>query len=317
MIDSHTAGEPTRVVVGGVSEPGGHTLAEKRVSFRRDFGWLRTTCILEPRGHEAIVGALLCEPGEGGCETGVIFFNNAGVLNGCLHGTMGVAVTLAHLGRIEAGRHRFDTPTGVVTIDLDSSGTVTVTNVRSYRFRKRIEIATESGRRITGDVAWGGNWFFLAQAPLELPIGTRGIDALTRFAWDIRRTLDRDGVTGEDGAVIDHIELFAPPGNPETADSRNFVLCPGRAFDRSPCGTGTSAKLACLYEDGELAAGETWRQAGILDTVFSGTVQPASEGGVFPTITGSAHVTAEADLLVDPSAPFAFGIPSLLDEEIR
>ena len=310
VIDSHTAGEPTRVVVGGVDEPAGATMAEKREAFRRDYDWLRTAAVCEPRGHEAMVGALLCRPTSEDCVAGVIFFNNVGVLNGCLHGTMGVAVTLLHLGLIGEGQHRLDTPVGPVTISVSDGGSVTVRNVRSYRAKHQVEVGVPGHGLVTGDVAWGGNWFFLTHAPTGLEVDFRNLEALTGFAWAVRQALSAAGVTGDNDGEIDHIEVFGPPGDPDTSDSRNFVLCPGKAYDRSPCGTGTSAKLACLEADGKLGPGRAWRQAGILDTVFTGSVEPHPEGGVIPTVTGAAFITMEADLLVDPAAPFAFGIPS-------
>lgn len=310
VIDSHTGGEPTRVVVSGAPEPSGTTMEEKRASFRRYLDWLRTATVCEPRGHDALVGALLCAPCHDDCVTGVIFFNNVDVLNGCLHGTMGVAVTLAHQGRIGKGEHRIDTPTGVVTIDLAENGEVKVTNVRSYRHRHNVPVDVPGFGTITGDVAWGGNWFFLTDAPPYLAVELSNLEELTHFAWELRKQLTIQGITGKDEAEIDHIELFASPSDPELADSKNFVLCPGKEYDRSPCGTGTSAKLACLHAAGKLEEGQCWRQSGILDTVFSGTAKAAPEGGVFPTVTGSAHVTVEAKLLIDATAPFAYGIPT-------
>ncbi len=309
VIDSHTAGEPTRVIVAGVDELAGATMAEKRECFSRDWDWLRSACVCEPRGHDAMVGALLCEPVAPDCVTGVIFFNNVGVLNGCLHATMGVAVTLMHLGRLGAGTHRFDTPTGVVSVTAGESGEVTVENVRSHRFREDVAVEVPGIGEVRGDVAWGGNWFFLTKVPDGMALENSNIDALTDYSWRVRKALAAGGVCGADGGEVDHVELFGPPADPASADCKNFVLCPGKAYDRSPCGTGTSAKLACLHADGELDEGQEWRQAGILDTVFTGTVKPAAAGGVHPVVSGSAFVTAEAVLLIDPAAPFAFGIP--------
>ena len=308
VIDSHTGGEPTRVVWGGVTEPQGNSMAEKRLNFSKELDWMRSAIVCEPRGHDAVVGAILCEPSEEDCVAGVIFFNNVGVLNGCLHGTMGLAVTLKHLGRIGEGRHRIDTPTGVVTIEVRDDGSVAVDNVRSYRYRSGVEVEVPDWGKVEGDIAWGGNWFFLADSPVKLRASAAGIDELTRFSMAVRRQLEVSGITGKDRGVIDHIELFGPPVD-DKADGKNFVLCPGGAFDRSPCGTGTSAKLACLHASGKLKQGEQWRQAGILDTVFTGSVKEAEEGGVYPTVTGSAFVIAEANLIIDPQTPFAFGIP--------
>ena len=307
VIDSHTGGEPTRVLIDGVPDLEGATMQEKRAAFARDYDWMRSAVISEPRGYDAIVGALLTEPESTESVAGVIFFNNVGCLNGCLHGTIGVAVTLYHLGRIGKGIHRIDTPTGTVSVEVGEAGQVTVQNVRSYCYRSGVEVALDGGCLVTGDIAWGGNWFFLVDSPEDLKIELRNVEALTRHAWSIREALGKAGITGEAGGEIDHIELFGPPSR-EDADSKNFVLCPGREYDRSPCGTGTSAKLACLHAKGLLSEGETWRQAGILDTVFSGTVESAPEGGVYPTVSGSAFITSEATLRIDPAEPFAFGI---------
>ena len=311
-IDSHTGGEPTRVIVGGVDEPMGATMVEKRAGFARDLDWLRTACVCEPRGHDAVVGAILCEPVAENCAAGVIFFNNVGCLQGCLHGTMGVAVTLAHMGRIGPGEHRIDTPTGVVTATVGDNGSVTVRNVPSYRFRARVDVNVAGHGHVSGDIAWGGNWFFLTDAPEGLRVDSSEIEELTAYSWAIRCALSEQGITGDKNGEIDHIEVFGPPADPGLADSKNFVLCPGKAYDRSPCGTGTSAKLACLHADGKLAPGQLWRQAGILDSVFEGMIEiddRSDSQGVLPVVTGSAFVTAESDLLIDPAAPFAFGIP--------
>lgn len=322
VIDSHTGGEPTRVVVppsgsawwaecgwDGLDAAGG-SLLERKARLRTEFDWLRSACVNEPRGHEAMVGALLCEPSEPNCAAGVIFFNNVGPLNGCVHGTIGVAVTLAHMGRIFAGQHRFDTPHGVVTVDLGDHGQVAVTNVPSYRHAQDVAVEVPGWGTVTGDVAWGGNWFFLidGQGPA---VEFANLGALMDFTWAVRQALGTAGVTGRDGVEVDHVEVFGAFPDAEVADSRNFVLCPGRQYDRSPCGTGVSAKLACLHADGKLAEGEVWRQAGIINTVFEGTVLPMDGERVLPRVSGSAFVTAEAELILQPDDPFREGIRSV------
>ena len=307
VIDSHTAGEPTRVVVSGGPDLGRGDLAERRDRFRDLFDPFRSAVVNEPRGSDVLVGALLCEPVDPTCVAGVIFFNNVGYLGMCGHGTMGVAVTLAHLGRIDRGVHRMETPVGVVSFEYHGDGAVTIENVASYRLSAGIAVAVEGGATIRGDVAWGGNWFFLV-ANHGLALELTNVAQLTDFAWKTRQALVRSGVTGVNGAEIDHIELFGSP-NAADAHSRNFVLCPGNAYDRSPCGTGTSAKLACLYADGKLAEGQLWRQEGILGTVFEGSI--VKDGGrLIPRIRGSAYITAEATLLLDPADPFCDGICS-------
>jgi 4-hydroxyproline epimerase len=305
VVDSHTGGEPTRVIVAGGPDLGEGSLAERRERFRRHHDAVRRTVLGEPRGFDALVGAMLCRPVDSTCAAGAIFFNNVGCLGMCGHGTIGLAVTLAHLGRIAAGRHQLETPVGVVTFDYDGRHTVTLDNVPSYRLRTGVAVAVEGLGDVTGDVAWGGNWFFLAREH-RIAIDLANVARLTAAAESIRRALRAHGVTGADGAEIDHIEMFGPPRDAFN-HSRNFVLCPGGAYDRSPCGTGTSAKLACLAADGKLRPGEPWRQESIVGSVFTGSYR--TEGDlVIPTISGQAYVTAEATLLFDDDDPFTCGI---------
>ena len=311
VIDSHTEGEPTRVVVEGGPNLGSGTLAEMARRFREEHDWLRSAVCNEPRGHEAMVGALLVEPHKPDCCCGVIFFNNVSTLNMCIHGTIGLTVTLAHLGKIGPGEHRIDTPVGVVTSCLHPDGSVTVANVPSYLFAGAVEVEVPEWGTIRGDIAWGGNWFFLIeyQGPA---VELENLEILTDFTWAVRQALEEQGLTGADGMEIDHIESFGPPSDPALADSRNFVLCPGKAYDRSPCGTGTSAKLACLHAAGLLKPGEIWRQASILDTVFEGRVEELPEGKVLPFVKGRAWVNGESVYYFDPSDPFRHGIPASL-----
>jgi 4-hydroxyproline epimerase len=307
VVDSHTAGEPTRVVISGGPDLGSGPLAEQRRCFASDHDDFRSAVANEPRGSDVLVGALVVDPVDPECAAGVIFFNNVGMLGMCGHGTIGLVTTLAHLGKINPGEHRIETPVGMVKATLRSDGRVTVENVPSYRCRKAVPVEVPGFGVITGDVAWGGNWFFLAEAPgWDLSLENR--EALTRFAVAVRAVLNTNGITGADGGEIDHVELFGPTLD---ADSRNFVLCPGNAYDRSPCGTGTSAKLACLAADGKLAPGAVWRQQGILGTVFEGSYRrgdgPYEE--VIPSVTGSAYITGESRLLFDRDDPFRMGIP--------
>ena len=304
VVDSHTAGEPTRVIVSGgpVLEQG--SLLEYRDRLRSRYDGFRSAVVTEPRGSDVIVGALLCEPSDPSSTAGVIFFNNVGYLGMCGHGTIGVVATLAHLKKIGIGQHKIETPVGIVEGTLHPSGQVTIANVASYRSQHQVSLEVPGFGRFRGDVAWGGNWFFLIdEHGFELTLDN--VDSLTGFAWAVKSALTANGITGENGAVIDHVELSAPPSNGR-ADSRNFVLCPGKAYDRSPCGTGTSAKMACLYADGKLSPGQVWRQEGILGTVFEGVIQV--EGGrVLPSITGSAYITAESTLIFDARDPFRYG----------
>lgn len=307
VIDSHTAGEPTRCVISGGPHLGTGSLLERLSRLRATHDVYRRAVLCEPRGSDVLVGALLVEPVDPTSAAGVIFFNNAGYLGMCGHGTIGVAATLSYLGQIGLGEHTFETPVGNVTVSLAESGEVTIGNVTAYRHRARVPVEVTGHGTLHGDVAWGGNWFYLIEEhPFELLLDR--VDELTDFTWKIRQSLKEQGITGADGAEIDHIELFGPPENPVN-HSRNFVLCPGKAYDRSPCGTGTSAKMACLIADGKLKPGQPWRQEGILGSVFTGCMQQ-DDGRLIPTITGSAFVTAESSLVFQPTDPFRIGIPA-------
>jgi len=311
VIDSHTAGEPTRCVIGGGPDVGRGPLAERLQQLRRHFDHYRRAILCEPRGSDVWVGAYLFEPVDPACAAGVIFFNNSGYLGMCGHGTIGVAATLAHTSRIGPGEHSIETPVGVIRIQLHDSNRVTIRNIPAYRYRAAVTVQVPGYGAVTGDVAWGGNWFFLAgKHPFSL--GIEEVEPLTSFGWAIRKALTAACITGAGGAEIDHIELYTSAHDPAN-HGRNFVLCPGKAYDRSPCGTGTSAKMACLAADGHLKPGQPWRQEGILGTVFEGSYEPGptQDGAptIVPSVTGSAYVTAESTLLFDPADPFRLGVP--------
>jgi 4-hydroxyproline epimerase len=274
--------------------------------FRRDHDYLRHALVNEPRGSDVIVGGLLCEPTSPDSAAGILFFNNVGYLGMCVHGTIGLMATLSHLGRIGVGEHKIDTPVGTVTATLHDTGEVTVANVPSRRTQKHVAVHVPGYGDVRGDVAWAGNWFFLiGEHGFDLRMSN--IDELTQFTWAVRQALEKAKIKGDDGKEIDHIELFNPSELPNI-NSKNFVLCPGKAYDRSPCGTGTSAKLACLYADGKIAPGDVWRQESIVGSIFEGQVR-VENGYVIPIIKGSAFITAEADFLFDPCDPFRYGIP--------
>jgi 4-hydroxyproline epimerase len=303
IIDSHTGGETTRVIVEGFPDLGSGSMAERLEIFRREYDELRRAIVCEPRGHDAIVGALLCEPVDDKSSAGVIFFNNVGYLGMCGHGTIGLIKTLEYMGRVTTGPHKIETSVGTVHAELNADGSVTIANVPSYRYKKDVEVDVLGYGKTTGDIAYGGNWFFLIKEP-PIPVDFANMRELSEFSIAVRIALAVSNLTGAHEAEIDHIELFGPTPD---ADSRNFVLCPGSEYDRSPCGTGTSAKLACLYADGELREGEVWRQKSIIGSIFEGRIRLESDH-VTPIITGTAHVTAEADLIFDANDPYRFGI---------
>lgn len=250
-----------------------------------------------------MVGALLVEPEDKSCACGVIFFNNVGCLGMCGHGSIGLAVTLARLGRIQPGEHRIETPVGVVTATLHPNGGVSVVNVPSWRAKKDVTVDVPGIGKVMGDVAWGGNWFYLVEQHGN-DLSLANVDTLTEYCWRVRQAVNAQGFPD-----VDHVELFGPPTAPG-AHSRNFVQCPGKAYDRSPCGTGTSAKLACLAADGKLAEGDTWVQESLLGSTFTGQYRwlDRAAGKVSPIITGSAFVNSEATLLLDDKDPFCWGI---------
>jgi len=300
VIDSHTAGEPTRLIISGGPRLQGGSAAEKLEFLRQHHDLFRSAVVNEPRGSDVLVGGILVEPASKSCVAGVIFFNNVGYLGMCGHGTIGVIATLAHLGRLQAGEHRIETPVGIVTAVLHPDGTVSVANVPSYRKARSIKIEAPDIGVVTGDVAWGGNWFYLVENHGKT-IQSSDVETLRDFSLRVRRAINAQGFP-----EVDHIELFGPPSAPG-ANSRNFVLCPGGAYDRSPCGTGTSAKLACLAADGKLAEGELWIQESVIGSRFTASYRRQGDQ-IIPTITGAAYVNAETTLLLNERDPLCWGL---------
>ncbi|EJD6080914.1 4-hydroxyproline epimerase [Providencia alcalifaciens] len=304
VIDSHTAGEPTRLVIGGFPELGNESIAARLELLREHHDDWRRTTILEPRGNDILVGALLCKPQNPAAAAGVIFFNNEGYLGMCGHGTIGLVASLHFLGQISYGKHLIETPVGEVTAELHQDGSVSIQNVYSYRYRKGVQIDVPEVGTITGDIAWGGNWFFLVENS-PVAVNFQQVNLLTEICLKIKQALLDQKVFGKDNQEIDHIELFS---SHPTANSQSFVLCPGGAYDRSPCGTGTSAKLACLAADKKLVAGEVWHQASVIGSQFQASFQHADANGIIPTIRGNAYISGQNTLLIDEQDPFRFGI---------
>lgn len=308
VIDSHTEGEPTRVIVGGGPDLGSGSVSERAARLAREYRDFCNAVVLEPRGSDALVAALLVPPAQPDCSAGVIYFNTVGNLGMCGHASIGTAVTLAHMGRIEPGTHRFETPVGVVTVDLLGPNEASITNIESYRLRKDVVLSVDGLGTITGDIAWGGNWFFITRN-LPCALKQSEIPRLLDATQRIRRALWDQGWTGEGGAWIDHIILLGPT---DRADARNFVLCPSGSYDRSPCGTGSSALLACLAEDGALRPGDEFLQESIIGSTYRLHYQPAAAGRIVPVIRGRAWVTAESELLFCKGDPYASGIGGAL-----
>ena len=304
VIDSHTGGEPTRLVIDGFPDLGTGTMAERRALLAERHDAWRAATVLEPRGSDVVVGALLCAPQDPANAAGVIFFNNSGYLGMCGHGTIGLIASLAYLGRITPGEHRIETPVGTVTTTLHTDGSVSVRNVPAYRLHHELAVDVPGHGRVVGDVAWGGNWFFLISDHGQR-VASDNLETLMAYSCAVQQALKDQGIRGDNGGEIDHIELFA---DDDQADSRNYVLCPGKAYDRSPCGTGTSAKIACLAADGKLQPSQVWRQASIIGSQFEASYTLQDDGKVIPTLRGRAHMSADATLLIEDKDPFGWGI---------
>tara|TARA_B110000305_G_scaffold241886_1_gene318136 strand:+ start:1737 stop:2669 length:933 start_codon:yes stop_codon:yes gene_type:complete len=307
IIDSHTGGEPTRLIVDSGLDLGTGSLADKARKLQKDHRNFCTSILSEPRGNDAFVGALLVESLDPSCVAGVIFFNTVQNLGMCGHGSIGVAATLSYLGRIQLGTHHFETPVGIVTVELKTQHLVSVTNVESFRLHKNVKVSTKNHGDLAGDVAWGGNWFFLLK---ECPISIipENLRLLTSLGLEIRQALESQDITGSDGAWIDHIELYGPPQSVH-ANSRSFVLVPSGSYDRSPCGTGCSAKMACLASDEAWPPGKTWIQESLIGSTYLLTYEMSAGGGVDVTIEGEAFVMAEVQFIFEPNDPYRYGIP--------
>jgi 4-hydroxyproline epimerase len=308
VVDSHTGGEPTRLVLSGAPDLGTGSMRERLAVFREHHDKFRSAIVNEPRGNDAIVGALLCKPSDPANQLGVIFFNNVGFIGMCGHGTIGLVATLAHLGQLQPGRITIETPVGNVSAESHGGGFVTVRNIPAYRHAKDVTVEVEGHGAVTGDIAWGGNWFYLTKGESPIEVSLRNLEELTSLTWRIRQALERAGITGKDNGHIDHIELFSKPRD-TSAHSRNFVLCPGKSYDRSPCGTGTSAKMACLHADGLLNPGDIWRQESITGSIFEGRIE-LQDSQITPFVKGSAFVTAQSELVFDERDEFCWGIPT-------
>lgn len=304
VIDSHTEGEPTRLVVEGFPDLGTGTMAERLALLKSEFDHYRKATILEPRGNDVLVGALLCKPQKSEATAGVIFFNNEGYLGMCGHGTIGLMASLKHLGLAQTGKHIIETPVGDVVAELHDDGSVSLQNVYAYRYKKAQTVFVEGIGDVVGDIAWGGNWFFLVNQKI-IDINLNNVKALSDITLRIMAALKEQNITGKDGQMIDHIELFQES---KDSDSQSFVMCPGGAYDRSPCGTGTSAKLACLAAEGTLAENQTWVQSSVIGSKFYASYQRADENGIIPTIRGAAYICGDNTLLLDANDPFCWGI---------
>ena len=324
-VDSHTAGEPTRIVTGGLPPLAGASMAEKRTILQRDHDGLRRALVLEPRGHDAIVLAYLLPPCTPGAHLGVVFANDAGYLGMCGHGAIGVATVAVAMGMVAAVEPVtevvLDTPAGVVPCRVAVAGgkvkSVTITNVPSFLFAQRVVVPVHGFGKVAADIAYGDNWFAFVEADqLGLMVEKTHLPVLMQAATAVREALVREGVRGRHpersgDEIVDHVKLFAPLAGDEPG-ARALTLCPGAAYDRSPCGTGTSAKLAVLHAKGELEIGAWFRSQSVLATEFRARVVRETRVGphpaIVPEVTGSAWITGFPTFVLDPEDPCRFGI---------
>jgi 4-hydroxyproline epimerase len=310
VLDSHTIGEPTRLVIdewcAASLDLGTGSVRQRRDVFRERYDHLRRAIVADPRGVEAMVGVVLVPPTDPSCDLGAIYFNRVGYLDMCGHATIGLAVSLGHLGRISPGPFRLETPAGVVGVQWHGGTSVSFQCVSPRRIHRGLVVRCADGTTVSGDVATSGLWFFICRDH-GLSIDTEAISQLRDKAWAIRRSLAAAGVTGDTGEVIDHIVLMGPPQDPAN-HARNFVLCPDGAFDRSPCGTATSALVGCLHDDDLLAEGALWRQESILGGVYEASIN-RSGGVLMPTVRGQAWITAESTLHFAADDPYRTGLP--------
>lgn len=329
-IDSHTEGEPTRVVTRGLPAVPGDTMLARREWLRENLDDLRTALIHEPRGHEALVMAYLLPPATAGATVGVVFSNSLGYLNMCGHGAIGVATVLVWMGQVAiqepVTRVVLDTPPGAVSLDVHVQDgrpkAATLENVPSFLLHRDLQVDVPGHGRHLVDIAYGGNWFAQLRAGDLPPVAPRNLGKLMRFTAALRTQLENMGVRGFDPQTgieqpIDHVEVFehrdATDPEPNTLYTRTMTLCPGWAFDRSPCGTGTSAKLAALHARGELDLNGVLDNQSILGTRFEGRILRETRVGerpaIVPSIRGSAWVTGEMEFILDPEDPWAHGLP--------
>jgi 4-hydroxyproline epimerase len=301
ILDSHAGGAPTRLMLSGGPELGAGPLAERAKVFQEKHDRFRRATVGEPRGSDAVMGALLVEPHDKGCQAGLIFFSNAGYPSLSAHGIIGSVVSLAHLGRIKPGPVKLDTPAGPVSAVLGAGGEVSFENVPAYRREKDLPLYLPGVGDVNVDLAYGGAWFCLIEQH-DQRLALDNLPQLTDYCARIRQAVSDSGFP-----EIDHVALFGP-GTQAGANSRDFVLGPGKTYERSPSGAATSARLACLAADGKLAAGAEWVQEGILGSVLRAKYRKQGDK-IIPTITGHGYIMGEGTLLLDPADPFAWGTP--------
>ncbi|GHJ93984.1 proline racemase [Streptomyces sp. NE5-10] len=322
-VDSHTEGMPTRVITGGAGVIPGATMAEKRLHFIEHRDSLRTLLMYEPRGHAAMSGAILQPATRPDADYGVLFIEVSGLLPMCGHGTIGVATVLVETGMVPVTEPvttvRLDTPAGLVSVDVrvedGAARSVTLTNVPAFSVGLDLKAEVPGFGTVTYDLAYGGNFYaFVELDALGLPFDRAHKQELISAGLAIMDAInagDDRPVHPEDPAVagVKHVYLAAP-GSDATRSRHAMAIHPGW-FDRSPCGTGTSARMAQLHARGQLALDTDFVNESFIGTEFTGRlVAETTVGGrpaVVPTVTGRAWITGTAQYFLDPTDPFPAG----------
>lgn len=322
-IDTHTGGEPTRTIIGGLPYIPGKTIVEKMHYLKENMDWVRTSLMFEPRGHSVMSGVILTEPTTPEADIGVIFIETGGYLPMCGHDTIGVSTALVEAGIVKAEEPftyiSLDTPAGLtrvkVHVENGKAKSVTFRNIPSFVFAEDVEVTVPGFGRIKMDVAYGGNVYAI------LPAEAVGLKILPENASEIiqKGKLVRDAVNKQvniqhpEKPFINectHVQFYGEPTNPG-ANLKNTVFFADSGIDRSPCGTGTSARVATLYAKGELELNQEFLHESIIGSIFvARAVEEAKVGpykAVIPEVTGSAFVTAMSQFVIDPEDPHKNG----------
>jgi len=321
VIDSHTAGHPTRIVVGGLPKVRGGSVAQKRDYIKSKMDYIRTLLCNEPRGHSCMYGAFLVEPSSEDADFGVIFFSTASYDDMCGHGTIGVATVLTEMNMVRREEPTtevtFETPAGLVRVETKVVGgkvkSVSFVNVPAFLYKKDISIDVPGYGEVKGDVAFGGNWFFYVNAKeIGVRVRSENVDALARAGIAIKNEFNKefDLVHPTNPNISRKLlatSIIDIPVKNKNADQNNIVV-EGKWVDRSPCGTGTSGRMAVLFAKNKLGLNEDFVNESITGETFRGRLIGETKVGeypaVVPEITGNAYITGFNHIILDPDDPF-------------
>jgi 4-hydroxyproline epimerase len=321
-IDGHTCGNPVRLVAGGGPNLSGATMMEKRAHFLEEFDWIRHGLMFEPRGHDMMSGSILYPPTRPDCDVAVLFIETSGCLFMCGHGTIGTVTMALEHGLVTPktpGVLRLDTPAGLVIAEYRQEGRyveeVRITNVPSFLYKEALEVECPDLGVLTVDVAYGGNFYAIVD-PQKNYRDMADHTALDFIKWSpvLRQRLNEtySFVHPENPAInrLSHLLWTGKPTQPH-ADARNAVFYGEKAIDRSPCGTGTSSRMAQLFAKGQLKVGDDFAHESIIGSVFKGRVQRevevAGTRGIVPSVAGWARMTGHNTIFIDDRDPFAHG----------